>query len=208
MISLTATRVACNAPRLIAIRAPLSVALGNICEISKVHKKTVASYPLSRCFHGSAYVSAKNGKGSKSDKDDVDDVPIILPDIKNIDAQMEKKIARLSDEFAKLRSGQPNTELFRTVMVDSGGGRVSVADSGQLTIKSPTKMVISVFDPSLVSAVCEAIRECGMGLTPAIDGNSVSMSIPKPSKEAKEALCKTASKVADKVSFNFFLLFS
>ena len=125
---------------------------------------------------------------------------IVLPDTKDMDVQMEKKITRLVDEFAKLRSGQANTEIFRTVMVESGGARVSVADAGQLSVKSPTKMSISVFDPSITNAVAEAIRECGMGLTPTVEGNNVVMSIPKPSKESKEALVKTARVIADRVS--------
>ena len=146
-------------------------------------------------FHSSVYLSAaKKGKAAPSGAD------IVLPDTKDMDLQMEKKITRLSDEFAKLRSGQVNTEIFRTVMVDSGGARVSVADAGQLSVKSPTKMSISVFDPSITNAVAEAIRECGMGLTPTVEGNNVVMSIPKPSKESKEALVKIARVIADKVS--------
>lgn len=146
-------------------------------------------------FHSSSYALA-----SKKDKPAKSVVDVVLPDTKDLDLQMEKKITRLVDEFAKLRSGQANTEIFRTVMVESGGARVSVADAGQLSVKSPTKMSISVFDPSITNAVAEAIRECGMGLTPTIEGNNIVMSIPKPSKEAKEALVKTARVIADKVS--------
>ena len=155
-----------------------------------------------RSFHGSSTACVKKGKPSKNDNDDS---PIVMPDMKAMDGQMEKKLTRLTDEFAKLRNGQPNTEVFRTVIIDSGGARLSVADAGQLTVKSPTKMSISVFDPSLVSAVAEAIRECGMSLTPVIEGNSIVMSIPKPSKESKEALVKTAKMIADKVCHDIHL---
>ena len=197
MFSSTTFKIVRKASQLTSVKAPILVPLANICQ-----NVTAPSYNNShssvRCFHASATASAKKGKGGKGDNDDT---PVNLPDIKSMDVQMEKKISRLTDEFAKLRSGQPNTEIFRTLMIDSGGARVSVADAGQLTVKSPTKMSISVFDPSLVTSVSEAIRECGMGLTPIIEGNSVVMTIPKPSKEAKEALVKTAKAIADKVSF-------
>lgn len=201
MISSTTGRMMQNAARLMPVRVPISVAVASICQNS-LSPTNNSSHQVVRCFHASTAASAKKGKGSKNDNDDS---PIVMPDMKNMDVQMEKKISRLTDEFAKLRTGQPNTEIFRTVMVESGGARVSVADSGQLTVKSPTKMSISVFDPSLITAVAEAIRECGMGLTPVIEGSSVVMSIPKPSKESKEALVKTARIIADKVSFHFIL---
>ena len=153
-------------------------------------------------FHSSVYVAAKKTKVASGDGDVVAD--IVLPDTKLMDTQMEKKMARVVDEFMKLRSGQVNTEVFRSVMVDSGGSRLSVADSGQISVRSPTKMSISVFDPTLVVLVADAIRDSGMGLNPTVEGNSVLMSMPKPSKEAKEALVRSARIIADRVSLKRF----
>ena len=203
MFSLATTRTLRSIPKLISACAPASTAAVYSC-LDLHFLGCLPKHSTSRCFHTSSPVSAKKGKASKGDNDDS---PIVMPDMKNMDATMDKKVGRLTDEFAKLRNGQPNTEIFRTVMVDAGGARVSVADAGQLTIKSPTKMSISVFDPAIVSAVAEAIRECGMGLTPVIEGSSVTMSIPKPSKESKEALVKTAKIIADKVSILCFCQF-
>lgn len=150
-------------------------------------------------FHSSVYVAAKK-KTNAAPGEGVVVADIVLPDTKLMDAAMEKKMARIVDEFMKLRSGQVNTEVFRSVMVDSGGSRLSVADSGQISVKSPTKMSISIFDPSLVQLVSDAIRDSGMGLNPTVEGNSVLMSMPKPSKEAKEALVRSARIIAERVS--------
>ena len=187
-----------------AVKASISMCTEVIVPESRTvfSSQQIKFYTTMRSFHGTSPACAKKGKPSKNDSDDS---PIVMPDMKVMDGQMERKLTRLTDEFAKLRNGQPNTEVFRTVMIDSGGARLSVADAGQLTVKSPTKMSISVFDPSLVSAVAEAIRECGMSLTPVIEGSSIVMSIPKPSKESKEALVKTAKMIADKVRHDIHL---
>lgn len=66
-------------------------------------------------------------------------------------------------------------------------------------MKGPSKMSIAVYDPTLVSEIAKAIRDCGMSLSPVTDGNNVIISIPKPSKETKDLLVKAASKIADKV---------
>lgn len=100
-----------------------------IQEIRLKSQLTSCCYVTVRNFHGSVCLSAKK-KGGKKDKgdDDDDDVPIVLPDMKNMELQMEKKLVRLTDEFAKLRNGQANTDLFRKVMVPGAG--ISVADAG------------------------------------------------------------------------------
>jgi hypothetical protein len=86
-------------------------------------------YVTARNFHGSVCLSAKKKGGKKGkDDDDDDDVPVVLPDMKNMELQMEKKLVRLTDEFAKLRNGQANTDIFRNVMVPGAG--ISVADAG------------------------------------------------------------------------------
>ena len=111
---------------------------------------------------------------------------------------MEKKLQRLVAEFAKLRTGQANTELFKTIMVEAHGSRVPVSDAGQIAVKSPTKISIAVFDPALASNVANAIRDCGMSLNPTIEGNNIAVNVPKPSKETRDALVKTAGRIAEK----------
>ena len=198
------------------------------------HQPRSNSYISVRSYHASSLVAAKptkkgkGGKGKPTIEDDEEDeeenesnvknnkndkkanqeVPEVkLPDLKALDSQMDKKLERMTLEFSKLRTGQANTELFKTVMVDAHGARIPVSEAGQISVKSPTKISISVFDPALVSNVANAIRDCGMSLNPTIEGNNIAVAVPKPSKETRDALVKTASRIAEKVSaYPVFLL--
>jgi ribosome recycling factor len=159
-------------------------------------------------FHSSSLCAAKSKKGgiggkekaSNNDDAGADAIEVELPKLKDFDVAMEKKLARLVDEFSKLRSGQVNTEIFKNVMVDAHGARVPVSEAGQVSLKGPTKLSIAVYDPTLVSAVSSAIRDCGMSLNPTTEGNNVLVNIPKPSKETRDAVLKAASRVAEKVT--------
>ncbi len=52
----------------------------------------------------------------------------------------------------------------------------------------------------MTKAVEDAIRECGMGLNPNVEGQGqVNVPIPKPTKESREAVAKVAAKHAEKV---------
>jgi ribosome recycling factor len=153
-----------------------------------------------------AAAKAKKGrvpKGGSSEDDDNDNnmegkPPVKLPDMKELDGAMERKITRLADEFSKLRSGQVSAEIFKNVMVDCHGSRVSVSEAAQVSLKGPSKLTVSVYDPTLVSAVSNAIRDCGMNLNPTTEGNAILVTMPKPSKETRDAVLKTASKAAEK----------
>jgi hypothetical protein len=115
-------------------KSVLKKALSNlpIQEIGLKSHLSLCCYVTARNFHGSVCLSSKKKGGKKGkDDDDDDDVPVVLPDMKNIELQMEKKLVRLTDEFAKLRNGQANTDLFRNVMVPGAG--ISVADAGAHT---------------------------------------------------------------------------
>ena len=139
------------------------------------------------------------GKAGAAAAGDASQAAMKLPDMKALEGQMDTKLQRMASEFAKLRTGQANTELFKTVTVEAHGARISVADAGQIAVKSSTKISIAVFDPALVANVANAIRDCGMSLNPTIEGNNVAVSIPKPSKETRDALVKTAGRIAEKV---------
>lgn len=141
--------------------------------------------------------SAKAGGGAKS----VESTDT-KPDVKSIEKLMESRIDRLVDEFSKLRAGKASSDMFNHIRVDVNGARASVPELGQVTLKSANKIAISIFDPSMTALVSEAIRDGDLGVNPAVEGNVIVITIPKPSAEAREALLKVASKLAEKVIRN------
>lgn len=157
-----------------------------------------------RLYHASVISYAKNkknvkGKGDDDDDDDDGGVAVKLPEVKDLEKVMDKKIERLVEEFSKIRAGKANADMFGNIYVDNGGSKVKLAEVGQITMKSPTKLSVSVFDPALATAVANSIRGAGLGINPTIEGsNNVVANIPKPSKESRDSFVKVASKSAEK----------
>jgi ribosome recycling factor len=58
-------------------------------------------------------------------------------------------------------------------------------------------LTVQVWDRSLVSAVEKAIRDSGLGLNPAADGQLVRVPIPQLTTERRNELAKTAHKYAE-----------
>lgn len=152
-------------------------------------------------FHRSTVQLAKKKKGGKQvskgdDDDDDEDVEIVsLPDLSKYEERMKKRTNSLEEELKKFRTGRASTDMFNDLHLEHFGRLI---DAGQFTLSSPTKLVISVYDPAMVNQVANAIRDCGMNLNPDTDGNSVTVKIPKPSKETRELMIKTLQRSAEK----------
>ena len=106
-----------------------------------------------RYFHSSQLLLAKGKKGGKGGKAADDSVEAVsVPDIKKISTDMDDKIARLNEEFSRIRSGRANADMFRDVKVDAFGSKVSLAEVGQMSFPSPTKMQVTPYESSLANA--------------------------------------------------------
>jgi ribosome recycling factor len=143
---------------------------------------------------------SKGGKGggSSSDRDDDAEGPA-PPDVKEIEGQMDKRITRLKEEFSRMHNSRVSKEMFNNVMVEAYGSKSPVPECGQVSVQTASKVVINVFDASIVPAVTKALRDCGLNLNPIADGSVVSVPVPKASKEMREDMVKVSKKVAEKV---------
>ena len=155
-------------------------------------------------FHTSKILLAPKQKKGKNNSDEAE-VEVKLPDLKSIETQMISRITRLSEEFKTLRGGKTSTDMFNHIIVDAHGSKVPLSSTSQVTLINSSKLSLNVFDTELISSVTEAIRQSGMNLSPNVEGNTVIVTVPKPSKESRDLLLKAATKMSDKVNHYFIL---
>jgi ribosome recycling factor len=63
--------------------------------------------------------------------------------------------------------------LLDPVMVDAYGQRMQLNQVGTVSAPEPRLLAVNVWDKGLVVSVAKAIREAGLGLNPAPDGQLV-----------------------------------
>lgn len=68
---------------------------------------------------------------------------------------------------------------------------------GTIAVPEPRMITVQVWDRSLVHAVVIAIRDCGLGLNPAADGQLVRVPIPQLTGERRIELAKAAHRYAE-----------
>jgi ribosome recycling factor len=111
--------------------------------------------------------------------------------------RMDGSIEALRKEFAGLRTGRASAHLLDQVTVNAYGSNMPLNQVGNVNVPEPRMITVQVWDRGLVSAVEKAIRDSGLGLNPASDGQLVRVPIPELSQERRTELAKIAHKYAE-----------
>lgn len=111
--------------------------------------------------------------------------------------RMDGALETLRREFAGLRSGRASPALLEPVRVEAYGSEVPLPQVGTIGVPEARMLTVQVWDRSLVGAVERAIRDSGLGLNPAADGQLVRVPIPMLTGERRNELSKAAHRYAE-----------
>ena len=118
-------------------------------------------------------------------------------DLKELEKRMQGAMDALKKELGGLRTGRASVNLLDPVMVDAYGQRMALNQVGTVSAPEPRLLAVNVWDKGLVVSVAKAIREAGLGLNPAPDGQLVRVPIPELTAERRAELAKLAHKYAE-----------
>ncbi len=119
------------------------------------------------------------------------------PDLDDLERRMHGAVEVLKQEFSGLRSGRASASLLDPIKVDAYGSDMPLNQVGTVSVPEPRMISVQVWDKSMVSAVEKAIRDSGLGLNPAADGQLVRVPIPELTEERRQEMAKIAGKYAE-----------
>ena len=111
--------------------------------------------------------------------------------------RMDGALEALNKEFAGLRTGRASAHLLDQIKVQAYGSTMPLTQVGTVNVPEPRMITVQVWDRGLVREVEKAIRDAGLGLNPASDGQLVRVPIPELSQERRTELSKIAHKYAE-----------
>src|SRR5215831_1598358 len=111
--------------------------------------------------------------------------------------RMDGALEALRKEFSGLRTGRASANLLDPVHVSAYGNDMPLNQVGTVNVPEPRMITVQVWDRGLVGAVEKAIRDSGLGLNPAADGQLVRVPIPQLTTERRAELVKAAHKYAE-----------
>ncbi|TDQ80524.1 ribosome recycling factor [Dongia mobilis] len=119
------------------------------------------------------------------------------PRLNDFSRRMDGALEALRKEFGGLRTGRASAGLLDPVQVSAYGSTMPLNQVGTVSVPEPRMITVQVWDKGMVSAVEKAIRDSGLGLNPASDGNTVRVPLPELSQERRQELTKIAHKYAE-----------
>jgi ribosome recycling factor len=110
---------------------------------------------------------------------------------------MHKAVESTKREFSSIRSNKASPSLLDLVRVEAYGSAVPLNQVAMVAAPEPRLLTVQPFDKSLSQAVEKAIRDAGLGLNPATQGNLIRVPLPVLSEERRKELVKVVHKLAE-----------
>ena len=105
--------------------------------------------------------------------------------------RMDRAVEAAKDDFATVRTGRANTQLFQRIMVDYYGSPTPLAQLASLNNPEARTLVINPYDKSALKAIEQAIRDApNLGANPTNDGTIVRVTMPELTEERRKEFVK------------------
>ncbi len=104
--------------------------------------------------------------------------------------KMKKTISVYKQELSGLRAGRANAQVLDRIMVDYYGTPTPIPQIGNISTPEPRMLVISPWEPKMISAVEKAIQKSDLGINPSNDGKIIRLLFPELTEERRKDLVK------------------
>jgi ribosome recycling factor len=118
--------------------------------------------------------------------------------LKSSAEKMDKAVESAKDDFATVRTGRANPQLFQKIMVDYYGTMTPLAQLASLQNPEARTIVITPYDKSALGSIEKAVRDVpNLGASPTNDGNLIRVSLPELTEERRKEFVKLVKTKAE-----------
>ena len=103
---------------------------------------------------------------------------------------MERTLAVLKSNLAKVQTGRANPAMIEDVTVDYYGTSTPLKQLATIVAPDPDLLVVQPYDKTQMGAFEKAILAADLGLNPTSDGRVIRIKVPKLSEERREELIR------------------
>ena len=116
---------------------------------------------------------------------------------KGAEQKMQKSLEALKVDLGKVRTGRAHAGILDHVMVDYYGTPTPIPQLANVTLIDARTIGVTPWEKKLVGAIDKAIRDSGLGLNPATQGELVRVPMPPLTEERRRDLTKVVKGEAE-----------
>ncbi|MFM2719277.1 ribosome recycling factor [Microbacterium mcarthurae (nom. nud.)] len=106
-------------------------------------------------------------------------------------ARMDRAVEAAKEDFATVRTGRANPQMFQKILVDYYGSPTPLAQLASLNNPEARTLVVNPYDKSALKAIEQAIRDMpNLGVNPTNDGNIVRVTMPELTEDRRKEYVK------------------
>lgn len=117
--------------------------------------------------------------------------------IQTMTQNMDKTLANLKSELAKVRTGRASANLLDPVVVDYYGSPSPVGQIAAVTTPDAKTIQVAPWEASMLSAIEKAILVANIGLTPQNNGKVILINVPAMTEERRKEMVKVIKKMGE-----------
>jgi ribosome recycling factor len=111
--------------------------------------------------------------------------------------KMDKAIANLKTELARVRTGRATPALVENIRVDYYGVPTPLNQMAQISIPDPKTIQVASWDQSAIPLIEKAIIAANIGLNPSVDGKLIRMNVPMLTEDRRKDIAKTVKQYGE-----------
>lgn len=113
--------------------------------------------------------------------------------IEKIRPDLDKAIAFLDSELAKIRTGRATPALVENVACECFGQYFPLKQLATISIPEPKQILIQPWDSSYIDGIAKALSKTGVGANPIVDREGIRINLPPLSEEYRKELLRLVS---------------
>ncbi len=114
-------------------------------------------------------------------------------------AEMDKKLAALDQDLARVRTGRASVTLLDGIKVDFYGTPTPINQVASISTPDARTIVISPFDKKSIQNIERAIQVADVGIQPNNDGNVIRLPVPPLNEQRRKDIAKQIHKMGEDV---------
>lgn len=118
-------------------------------------------------------------------------VPEVL---KKHTGEFENTLAYYQNDIGSIRTGRATPALVEDIKVNAYGQEMKIKELASITVPEPRTIAIQPWDRGVIEALNGAIMKSDIGITPAVDGQVIRLTIPQLTEERRKELTKVLNK--------------
>lgn len=108
--------------------------------------------------------------------------------------ELEKVIAFLENELAKIRTSQASPALVEDIVIECFGQNFPLKQLGTISCPGRRQIIIQPWDRSYLESIEKALSRAGLGISPVVDREIIRIDLPSLSEEYRKDLISLLSK--------------